>query len=112
MLLLPVYFVMMSIVAYKALGQLINPARRYFWEKTEHGLGDDLSVERTVELPAIGEGTPPIEDVFADWPAAVRADEVTTYAGMRLVWQLKQPGEADRTMEADGQDGAGDVLVR
>ena len=43
MLLLPVYFVMMSVAAYKAAGQLINPARRHYWEKTEHGLSEEMA---------------------------------------------------------------------
>jgi hypothetical protein len=40
-LLMPVYFVMMSIAAYKALIQLaITPS---FWEKTTHGLTEPAS---------------------------------------------------------------------
>jgi hypothetical protein len=41
MLLLPVYFVMMSVAAYKAAGQLLRPSKRHYWEKTEHGLTDE-----------------------------------------------------------------------
>ncbi len=92
MLLLPLYFVMMSVAAYKALGQLLNPARRHYWEKTEHGLTGEKSSEPVSDPLALGRGIPSIEDVFDDWPAAIRTDVATTYAGMRLVWQLRQPG--------------------
>jgi hypothetical protein len=35
-LLLPVYYLLMSLAAYKALWQLVR--RPHYWEKTEHGL--------------------------------------------------------------------------
>jgi hypothetical protein len=28
----------MSVAAYKAVGQLLRPSRRHYWEKTVHGL--------------------------------------------------------------------------
>ena len=34
----PIYWALMSVAAYKALYQLLNPRRRHFWELTEHGL--------------------------------------------------------------------------
>jgi cellulose synthase/poly-beta-1,6-N-acetylglucosamine synthase-like glycosyltransferase len=34
----PVYWGLMSAAAYKALFQLLNPARRHYWELTQHGL--------------------------------------------------------------------------
>jgi cellulose synthase/poly-beta-1,6-N-acetylglucosamine synthase-like glycosyltransferase len=38
MLLVPLYWGLMSIAAYKAFFQLLRPSRRHFWELTEHGL--------------------------------------------------------------------------
>ncbi|WP_223737070.1 glycosyltransferase family 2 protein, partial [Streptomyces purpurogeneiscleroticus] len=38
MLSLPLNWVLMSLAAYKALGQLLRPSRRHFWELTRHGL--------------------------------------------------------------------------
>ncbi len=38
MLLVPVYWGLMSLAAYKALFQLLRPSRRHYWELTTHGL--------------------------------------------------------------------------
>nr|WP_255673108.1 glycosyltransferase [Glycomyces amatae] len=38
MLTVPLYWGLMSVAAYKALGQLLRPSKRHFWELTEHGL--------------------------------------------------------------------------
>jgi glycosyltransferase XagB len=38
MIVVPVYWALMSIAAYKALFQLLRPSRRHYWELTEHGL--------------------------------------------------------------------------
>lgn len=44
-LLTPVYWVLMSIAAYKALGQLIS--KPYYWEKTLHGLDQQTAADGT-----------------------------------------------------------------
>ncbi len=41
MLLVPVYWALMSVAAFRALAQLARPSRRYHWELTEHGLVPD-----------------------------------------------------------------------
>ena len=38
MLSVPLYWALMSVAAYKALGQLLRPSRRHYWELTVHGL--------------------------------------------------------------------------
>jgi cellulose synthase/poly-beta-1,6-N-acetylglucosamine synthase-like glycosyltransferase len=38
MLAIPLYWVLMSVAAYKALFQLLRPSRRHYWELTKHGL--------------------------------------------------------------------------
>jgi cellulose synthase/poly-beta-1,6-N-acetylglucosamine synthase-like glycosyltransferase len=38
MLLVPLYWGLMSVAAYKALAQLLRPSRRHYWEKTKHSL--------------------------------------------------------------------------
>lgn len=38
MLTVPLYWALMSVAAYKAVGQLARPSKRHFWELTEHGL--------------------------------------------------------------------------
>jgi cellulose synthase/poly-beta-1,6-N-acetylglucosamine synthase-like glycosyltransferase len=38
MLTVPLYWALMSVAAYKAFGQLLQPSKRHFWELTEHGL--------------------------------------------------------------------------
>jgi len=35
---LPLYWGLMSVAAYKALFQLLRPSRRHYWELTQHGL--------------------------------------------------------------------------
>lgn len=42
-IILPAYWVMMSIAAYKALFQLVR--KPYYWEKTEHGLTEQTELE-------------------------------------------------------------------
>ncbi len=41
MLLVPFYWALMSLAAYKALLQLLRPSRRHYWELTTHGLVTD-----------------------------------------------------------------------
>jgi len=48
MVLVPAYWALMSVAAYKGLIQLIRPSRRHFWELTEHGL---VAVDGTVRKP-------------------------------------------------------------
>jgi len=43
MLLVPLYWGLMSLPAYKALLQLLRPSRRHYWELTAHGLVSDHS---------------------------------------------------------------------
>jgi cellulose synthase/poly-beta-1,6-N-acetylglucosamine synthase-like glycosyltransferase len=38
LLAVPVYWVLLSVAAFKAFGQLLNPRLRHHWEKTTHGL--------------------------------------------------------------------------
>jgi cellulose synthase/poly-beta-1,6-N-acetylglucosamine synthase-like glycosyltransferase len=38
MILIPVYWALMCVAAYKAFFQLLRPSRRHYWELTEHGL--------------------------------------------------------------------------
>ncbi len=38
MLLAPLYWALMSVAAYKAAAQLARRSRRFYWEKTDHGL--------------------------------------------------------------------------
>lgn len=38
MLSMPLIWLLMSLAAYKAVGQLLRPGRRHFWELTRHGL--------------------------------------------------------------------------
>jgi len=48
MVLVPAYWALMSVAAYKGLIQLIRPSRRHFWELTEHGL---VGVDGTSRKP-------------------------------------------------------------
>lgn len=48
MLTVPLYWALMSVAAYKALGQLLQPSKRHFWELTEHGLDTSDEVEEEV----------------------------------------------------------------
>ncbi|MFG3339220.1 glycosyltransferase family 2 protein [Glycomyces sp. NPDC048151] len=48
MLTVPLYWGLMSVAAYKALGQLLRPSKRHFWELTEHGLDTSDEVEEEV----------------------------------------------------------------
>ena len=48
MLTVPLYWGLMSVAAYKALGQLLQPSKRHFWELTEHGLDTSDEVEAEV----------------------------------------------------------------
>ncbi len=51
-LLVPVYWMMMSVAAWRALFQLItNPS---FWEKTEHGLSPEAKARRAAALHSMG----------------------------------------------------------
>jgi len=52
-LLMPVYWALMSVAAAKALIQLINPRMRHHWEKTTHGLVADLP-ETAMEFAPLG----------------------------------------------------------
>lgn len=36
--LIPMYWMLMSVAAYRALAQLLRPSRRHYWELTRHGL--------------------------------------------------------------------------
>jgi glycosyltransferase XagB len=47
----PLYWALMSVAAYKALFQLLNPRRRHYWELTEHGLVGEQD-GRHVTMPA------------------------------------------------------------
>jgi glycosyltransferase XagB len=38
MIVIPIYWALMSVAAYKALLQLLRPSRRHYWELTQHGL--------------------------------------------------------------------------
>lgn len=38
LLAVPIYWVLLSVAAFKAFGQLLNPRLRHHWEKTTHGL--------------------------------------------------------------------------
>lgn len=42
MLLVPLYWALISVAAYKAVGQLLRPGRRHYWELTRHGLVKDM----------------------------------------------------------------------
>ena len=62
MLVVPLYWAMMSVAAYKALGQLLIPGRRHYWELTRHGLvADEASAP---------EGQPAYADVTGTAPTA------------------------------------------
>jgi cellulose synthase/poly-beta-1,6-N-acetylglucosamine synthase-like glycosyltransferase len=45
MLTVPAYWALMSVAAYKAVGQLLLPRRRHYWELTQHGLVDEPAVQ-------------------------------------------------------------------
>ena len=55
MLLVPVYWGLMSLAAYKALLQLLRPSRRHYWELTTHGLVSDHSVAMPTQPHAVAE---------------------------------------------------------
>ena len=49
MLLVPVYWGLMSVAAYKALLQLLRPSRRHYWELTTHGLVSEHTADALVK---------------------------------------------------------------
>lgn len=51
-LLMPVYWIMMSIAAWRALFQLVNCP--FFWEKTDHGISSEAQARRAAALSAYG----------------------------------------------------------
>jgi cellulose synthase/poly-beta-1,6-N-acetylglucosamine synthase-like glycosyltransferase len=52
MLVVPLYWALMSAAAYKAAWQLLRPSRRHFWELTNHGLVlDSTSLSTPVRTP-------------------------------------------------------------
>ena len=55
MLVIPVYWAMMSVAAYKALGQLLIPGRRHYWELTRHGLVADTAAGTALAPPPEGQ---------------------------------------------------------
>jgi cellulose synthase/poly-beta-1,6-N-acetylglucosamine synthase-like glycosyltransferase len=55
MLLVPLYWGMMSLAAYKALLQLLRPSRRHYWELTTHGLVADHGDARQLRPHAVAE---------------------------------------------------------
>ena len=57
MLLVPVYWGLMSLAAYKALLQLLRPSRRHYWELTTHGLVSDHGAALHVQPHALAEPT-------------------------------------------------------
>ncbi|QNK83450.1 glycosyltransferase [Nakamurella sp. PAMC28650] len=58
LLAVPAYWVLMSMAAFKALGQLLNPRLRHHWEKTTHGLVADEHAIMSVPLYGAGQETP------------------------------------------------------
>ena len=63
-LLMPVYWIMMSIAAWRAVIQLID--RPSFWEKTDHGLSGEAQARRTAALAACGLEPDPGASQFTD----------------------------------------------
>jgi hypothetical protein len=55
MLLVPFYWALMSLAAYKALLQLLRPSRRHYWELTTHGLVTDHGVSMPMQPHAVTE---------------------------------------------------------
>ncbi len=55
MLMVPVYWGLMSLAAYKALLQLLRPSRRHYWELTTHGLVSDHRVAQHMQSHAVAE---------------------------------------------------------
>ncbi len=55
MLLVPVYWGLMSVAAYKALLQLLRPSRRHYWELTTHGLVSDHTADAPVKPHVVAE---------------------------------------------------------
>ncbi|MGO8957334.1 MAG: glycosyltransferase family 2 protein [Streptosporangiaceae bacterium] len=55
MLLVPVYWALMSVAAYKALLQLLRPSRRHYWELTAHGLVADHGGAARLQPYAVAE---------------------------------------------------------
>lgn len=56
MLTIPLYWVLMSVAAYKAFIQLLRPGRRHYWELTQHGL-----------VAEHGVASPPSDPEVRDW---------------------------------------------
>jgi len=48
----PLYWIMMSLAAWKAVWQLFR--RPFFWEKTDHGLSEEAKLRRAAALDAFG----------------------------------------------------------
>ena len=69
MLVVPVYWAMMSVAAYKALGQLLIPGRRHYWELTRHGLVADTAAGTALAPPP--EGQPAYADAAGIAPTTM-----------------------------------------
>lgn len=52
MLVVPIYWILMSVAAYKAFIQLLRPSKRHYWELTEHGLVDEEQTRDLRSVPA------------------------------------------------------------
>jgi cellulose synthase/poly-beta-1,6-N-acetylglucosamine synthase-like glycosyltransferase len=52
------YWALMSVAAYKAIGQLLNPAKQHYWEKTTHGLVIEQPTEGAISVAASGQRDP------------------------------------------------------
>jgi len=50
LLAVPLYWGLMSVAAFKAFGQLLNPRLRHHWEKTTHGLVADVGAQKAVAV--------------------------------------------------------------
>ena len=78
MLVVPVYWAMMSVAAYKALGQLLIPGRRHYWELTRHGLvADTASGRRWLRPRRASPRTPTWRARAPDDVASARRPDVT-----------------------------------
>jgi endonuclease/exonuclease/phosphatase (EEP) superfamily protein YafD len=53
-LLVPLYWVLISVAAWKGFLQLLNPRKAHYWEKTQHGLtqASEPAAARQEETPA------------------------------------------------------------
>ncbi|GAA3726702.1 glycosyltransferase family 2 protein [Salinactinospora qingdaonensis] len=54
MLLLPLYWALISVAGYRAVLQLLRPSRRHYWELTEHGLVTERCAEAEQPEPLLG----------------------------------------------------------